>query len=104
MVALIPVLAAKVVLVVDPEYPVVVPEWVTVPDLPRAALMRLVMEMDPVDPVLVTMAVDPVDPVDPADPVVVVDPVHQPLVTEIMTKMVQATRIPLFRPERILAV
>jgi hypothetical protein len=35
---LIPVLAQKVVLVA-------VPEWVTVPDLPRAALMRPVTEM-----------------------------------------------------------
>jgi hypothetical protein len=83
VVDLIPVLAAKVV-VVDPEYPVqplrvTVREWVTVPDIPWAALMRPVTEMDPVDPVLVTIA-------------------------EMLMKKVQATLIRLFRPEQILAV
>jgi hypothetical protein len=54
----------------------------------------------PVDPV------DPVYPVDPVDPVYPslnpVDPPLNPLTPEMVTK-VQATPIPLFRPDSILA-
>ena len=90
VVDLIPVLAAKVV-VVDPEYPVqplrvTVREWVTVPDIPWAALMRPVTEMDPEDPV---------------DPETIRTLQR---VAEMLMKKVQATLIRLFRPEQILAV
>jgi hypothetical protein len=76
VVALIPVLAAKVALVA-------VPAWVTDPDLPWAALMRPVTEMDPVDPETIRTLQQ---------------------VAEMLMKKVQATRIRLFRPEQILQV
>jgi hypothetical protein len=57
-----------------------------------AAKVVLGVVVDPEYPVVVV----PVTEMDPVDPVLVTMP-------EMLTKRVQATRIPLFRPEQILA-